>query len=230
MADRQKQDDRLFNAWPERYDRWFESPIGTLVKHYESELLMDLANPLPGESILDAGCGTGIFTLDLLAAGATVTGLDVSGPMLMRAGAKAVGQPFNRVVGDMTALPFSDGVFDKAVSVTAIEFIENAEDALAELFRVTKKGGIVVVATLNSLSPWAARRKHAAQSGHSLFQKAIFRSPEDLRMLGPAGGVIKTAVHFEKDEAPAAAVDIEKNGRQNEGRTGAFVAARWEKQ
>ena len=53
-------DGRLFDQWPEKYDSWFETPIGALVKKYENELFLDLLQPRPRESILDVGCGTGV--------------------------------------------------------------------------------------------------------------------------------------------------------------------------
>ena len=78
----------LFDEWPEKYDQWFTTPIGVLVKRYEAELLLDLLKPNPGETILDAGCGTGVFTLDILAFNTHVIGIDISRPMLMRAAQK----------------------------------------------------------------------------------------------------------------------------------------------
>ena len=128
----------------------------------------------------------------------------------------------------MTHLPFADEVFDKSSSVTAIEFIADAGRAVAELFRVTKRGGIVVVATLNSLSPWADRRlADARHDRSSVFNRVFFRSPAELLGLAPVAGVTQTAVHFGKDDPPAAWERIEREGRGSE--TGAFLAALWEK-
>lgn len=220
---------RLFDEWPDKYDRWFETPIGTLVKKYENELLIDLLQPRPGEKILDVGCGTGVFTLDILAFGPHVTGLDISQPMLKRAECKTEGDLFRGVAGNMLFLPFVDESFDKVVSVTAIEFVEDATDAIAELFRVTKKGGVIVVTTLNSLSPWADRRKKAAGKGHSLFERMIFRSPDDMLAVAPVDGMVKTAIHFQKDDDPQKAPEIERQGQIRNFDTGAFLAARWEK-
>ena len=72
----------LFDDWPERYDRWFETPIGSQVKACEEALVMEMLTPEPREAILDAGSGTGVFTLPIIAAGALVTGLDISLPMV----------------------------------------------------------------------------------------------------------------------------------------------------
>ena len=229
MSDQRDVDGRLFDQWPEKYDRWFQTPIGALVKKYENGLLLDLLQPRPGESILDVGCGTGVFTLNILASGPRVTGLDISLPMLKRAEVKTGGYPFRAVAGDMSFLPFADECFDKVVSMTALEFIADGREAVADLFRVTRKGGIVVVTTLNSLSPWAARRKKAAGNGHSLFEQMIFRSPDEMRAIAPVEGLVKTAIHFQKDDDPERAPEIEHDGQRRSLDTGAFLAARWEK-
>jgi len=220
---------QLFDQWPEAYDRWFTTAIGSLVRKYEAELILDLLKPQQDNIILDAGCGTGVFTLDFLSSGSHVVGLDISLPMLVQAGRKLSGYPFEMIVADMLNLPFPEDTFDKVVSVTALEFINNAKGSVEELFRVTKKGGCIVVATLNSLSPWALRRKAEAKEKHTLFEKAIFRSPDELRSLAPVEGLAKTAVHFKKEDDPEKAMGIEHEGRRKNLNTGAFVAVRWEK-
>ena len=220
---------QTFDDWPEKYDRWFATPIGSLVKKVEWDLVSDLLKPGPGDSILDAGCGTGVFTLPLLACGARVAGLDLSLPMVRQSARKASAFPFRPVLGDILRLPFPDESFDKTVSITALEFIPEGEKAIQEFFRVTRRGGCVVVATLNSLSPWAARRKEEAKKGKSLFQKAIFRSPRELASLAPVKGEIRTAVHFLKDDPPDQAARVEEAGRRKGPATGAFLAARWTK-
>jgi ubiquinone/menaquinone biosynthesis C-methylase UbiE len=219
----------IFDEWPEKYEQWFKTPIGGLVKKYESELLLEMLMPAPGERILDAGCGTGVFTIDMLSAGAHIVGLELSLPMLRWAGKKLQAQPFQIVQGNMKNLPFADNAFDKAISVTAIDFIEDARGAVGELFRVTRRGGCIVVANLNSLSPWAARRKAAGEKGHSIFEQVIFRSPDEMITLSPVEGVVKTAIHFQKDADPLEASEIEKQGQSSGLDTGAFLVACWEK-
>jgi ubiquinone/menaquinone biosynthesis C-methylase UbiE len=220
---------QLFDEWPEAYDRWFTTPIGSLVKQYETELILNLLSPRQDEIILDAGCGTGIFTLDILSSGSKVIGLDLSLPMLKRAEEKLKRYPVQMVLADMLNLPFPEGSFDKVASITALEFIEDGNAAVGELFRVTKRGGRIVVATLNSLSPWALRRRIEAKEGHSIFEKAIFRSPDELRSFASVEAVVKTAIHFQKGDDSKRALEIEQEGRRKNLNTGAFVAVRWKK-
>ncbi len=219
----------LFDERPEKYDQWFETPIGRLIKGYESDLVLKQLKPGPGEVILDAGCGTGVFTTDILAAGAKVVGLELAFNMLYRAKKRFSNRHFQPIQADMLRLPFGDGSFDKSISITAIEFIKDAQIAVDELFRVTKPGGVIVVATLNALSPWARRRQKAAKNGHPLFKHIIFRSPEELQRLSSVDSVIETAIHFRKNEDVQIVQKIESSGQENRLDTGAFVIACWVK-
>ena len=219
----------IFDDWPERYDQWFETPMGRLIREYESKLILEMLRPVQGEKILDVGCGTGIFTSDVLTAGADVVGVELSLPMLLWAQKNLKGHAFLTVQGDMRNLPFADNTFEKTISVTAIEFIQDARRAVSELFRVTKPKGPIVVATLNSLSPWATRRRARGRKGHALFKHAFFRSPEEIRTLSPVECLVQTAIHFQKHDDPEQAKKAESNGESKGLATGAFLVARWEK-
>ncbi|MHB8770020.1 MAG: class I SAM-dependent methyltransferase [Syntrophales bacterium] len=221
---------QIFDEWPERYDRWFETPLGKAVLASERELIIAMLRPEPGERILDAGSGTGIFTGAFISQGARAVGLDISFAMLRRAAQKDASLTHRVVAADMLTLPFRDGVFDKTVSVTAIEFIADARAAVGELFRVTKPGGTVVAATLNSLSPWADRRREdARRDGSSVFTRVFFRSPAELLALAPVPGEARTAVHFGKEDPPSAWERLERQGQGCASERGAFVAVRWQK-
>ena len=216
-----------FDTWTEPYDRWFTTPIGRLVYAYESELLLELLDPQPGERILDAGCGSGIFSGGILACGATVVGLDLSLPMLHAAIRRHVRARFLGLCADLSALPCADGCFDRVWSMTAIEFIADAAPALAELERVTRPGGTIVVTTLNSLSPWAEERTRKGRAGHELFSRVFFRSPDEMRTLIGSDCVVRTAVHFRKGDPVDQAPVLERAGRKAGSDRGALLAVKW---
>ncbi len=216
----------VFDSWIEQYDEWFTTPTGLYVHQYEADLLLELLDPRPGEHILDVGCGTGIFTRDVSARGVRVTGMDLSFGMLAKAAEQGSGD-FSAVCGNMRALPFADQTFDRAFSMTAIEFVEEISIPLQELHRVTKKGGCLVVATLNALSPWAVQRQKKAQKGHSLFSHAYFRTPDAIRSLVNSPCTVKTAVHFRKDTPVADIPEIERKGASAGLETGALLAVQW---
>jgi SAM-dependent methyltransferase len=92
-------------------------------------------------SILDAGCGSGRNMVDLARHG-TVTGVELSDTSVALARERDVGEVLEGSVMDM---PFDDDSFDLAVSLDVIEHLEDDVGALAELRRVTKPGGALLV-------------------------------------------------------------------------------------
>jgi 2-polyprenyl-3-methyl-5-hydroxy-6-metoxy-1,4-benzoquinol methylase len=59
-----------------RYDAWFATPLGLALDAAEALAVFELAAPSPGERVLDAGCGTGLYSRRLLERGAVVSGID----------------------------------------------------------------------------------------------------------------------------------------------------------
>ncbi len=130
----------------------------------------------------------------------------------------------------MQHLPFRDNHFDKTVSITALEFIADAGQAIWELFRVTRPGGVVVVATLNSRSSWAARRREKATRGERhILENAFYRSGPDLLGLVPYPGISRSVVHFQKEDDVQEALCVEAESCLKQPEGGAFVAVRWQK-
>jgi demethylmenaquinone methyltransferase/2-methoxy-6-polyprenyl-1,4-benzoquinol methylase len=93
----------------------------------------------PGDTVLDACCGTGDLALAAERAGGRVTGLDFSEPMLRRARRKS--DSVTWVQGDLTVLPFEDASFDAATIGFGIRNVPELETGLRELARVLEPGG-----------------------------------------------------------------------------------------
>lgn len=123
---------------PEQYDGWYQTPRGCWIGETEGRLLEELLAPAPGESLLDVGCGTGYFTRRFTRRELSVTGVDLDPAILRFAGENAAaGERY--LPGDARALPFADQSFDLCVSVTALCFVAEEQQALSEMLRVTRR-------------------------------------------------------------------------------------------
>jgi ubiquinone/menaquinone biosynthesis C-methylase UbiE len=94
---------------------------------------------------LDAGCGNGAFTEELIARcrPAAVEGIDPSAEQISFASKRPGTRLAHFQQGDAQALPFTDNSFDMAVMALVIAFVPDPAKAVAELARVTKPGGLV---------------------------------------------------------------------------------------
>ena len=98
----------------------------------------------PGDSVLDAACGTGDFALaDLRAGAGSVTGVDFSPRMLERARRKE--PAIEWLEGDLLELPFADASFDAATIGFGIRNVADLEQGLGELRRVLRPGGRLAI-------------------------------------------------------------------------------------
>jgi len=133
------------------YDAWYDSPRGLWIGTAEFRLLADMLRLLPGESLLDIGCGTGWFTRRLARESATrVTGLDPNGDSLRYAVAHRASSE-SYVVGDGGRLPFADRSFDCAVAVASLCFAQDETAFLGEMVRVTRRRCVLVLLNRRSL-------------------------------------------------------------------------------
>lgn len=119
------------------------------------ELLEGLALPDDAQA-LDAGCGPGVLVRELVARGLRVTAIDASYAMLEKARrTTGTGSDHSACfsLADIEHLPFEDGTFDLVCSTGVIEYLSDDARVLAELRRVLRPGGYLILAVTNSLSP-----------------------------------------------------------------------------
>ena len=102
----------------------------------------------PGARVLDIACGTGNVTLPLARRGGTVTGLDMTRPLLeeARAWAASEGLDIRFDEGFAEELPYPDASFDVVVSMFGIMFSPFPEIVAAEMARVLRPGGRLALA------------------------------------------------------------------------------------
>jgi len=101
---------------------------------------------LAGTLTLDAGCGYGLFSAVAAGRGAIVVSLDVGERLVARARARAASRG---VVGDAGRLPIRDGSFDLVIASEMLEHTASPREAVAELARSIRVGGLLVLTTPN---------------------------------------------------------------------------------
>lgn len=104
---------------------------------------------LKNKKFLEVGCGLGYFSNYANKLGAKVTGIDI-GPNLVKINKKKTPKGIFRVAS-ASDLPFKKETFDTVLSTEVIEHVDNQKDALKEMCRVLKKGGILVITTPNRI-------------------------------------------------------------------------------
>jgi ubiquinone/menaquinone biosynthesis C-methylase UbiE len=134
-----------------KYDGWAESRQGQFVLQHEKRLFQRLLSPWPRrrQTLLEPGCGTGIFLEFFWEAGFDVSGIDSSSAMLARA-RKRLGSKAELHLGQVEDLPFEDNEFDFVALITVLEFCSNPEAVIKEAARVARKG--LVIGFLNKHS------------------------------------------------------------------------------
>lgn len=158
------------------YNRLFEVLAGPMHERFRRNVIA-LAGLKSGESLLDAGCGTGITALRIAAqhADCTVYGIDISPKMIAaaRSDAEAQGLNVDLRVGSVTRLPYPDAFFDVVITNIMYHHLDLAEkrQAVAEIARVLKPGGKYVSAefgprAVNALYRFLAKGDYTLYPSH----------------------------------------------------------------
>lgn len=135
----------IYNEWHqnlEPLDDPADSPWHQMAKQY-------LPN-LKHQKVLEIGCGRGGFSAYLVEQGANLVAADFSDAAVAITRKRL--QPYAHCearVADIQALPFADRTFDVVVSLETLEHVPDPAKGLAELVRVTKVGGQLIISTPN---------------------------------------------------------------------------------
>lgn len=179
---------RFEDEWRARFERfarahtseasisgWSETGLERRVRLFRS--LVSAASPGPHAVALELGCGAGTYVRILAGLGYRAIGLDYSLPSLGRALAADPGRKGHYLAGDAYALPTRAGEVDLVVSIGVLQALSRPERALAEMARVLRPGGTLLVEALNRRSLAArARRLHARLRG--LPPRVLTHDPE----------------------------------------------------
>jgi len=144
---------KAYALWAPNYPAHAHNPV---MQAEERAMLALMPEGLHGQSVLDAGCGSGRYMLHALQRGARrVKGVDLSADMLQRAAQELRGHRADAEVtlvqGCITALPTPDAWADLTLCGLVIGHIEDLEQSLSELCRVTRPGGTVLCSDVHPI-------------------------------------------------------------------------------
>ena len=167
-----------FDRWSQTYER--DAAAGWL-KEVQTSALAALALS-QNDVVLDLGCGTGAAVREAASQVRQAVGFDLSPGMIAEARDRARAEHLENVEfteGDVSgALPFEDGAFTAIVCTTAFHHFPRPRETIAEMARVLRPGGRLVIADAN--------RRHPAVFVLDLLLRALqpshvaFRSPTQL--------------------------------------------------
>jgi SAM-dependent methyltransferase len=148
--------------------------------YYERPAMLALAGDVAGRRILDAGCGSGALFAPLRDRGAIVTGFDSSTGMLEQA-RQRLGDDADLMVAELgRPLPYPDAAFDDVIASLVLHYLEDWGPALAELRRVLKPGGRLIVSVDHPFAIVGLQR----QEGRKVDYFATYNWTEDWIMGG----------------------------------------------
>ncbi|HEY1615660.1 MAG TPA: class I SAM-dependent methyltransferase [Rhizomicrobium sp.] len=130
-----------YSGWAPTYDE--VDAEGNDGFEHETPTVHALLRALPRGHVLDAACGTGRHLVVLRDLGHELSGFDASAEMLAVARAKV--PEANLRVASLERLPWGDGTFDAVLCALAMEHQPTVAPAIAELARVVRPGGRVIV-------------------------------------------------------------------------------------
>lgn len=125
-----------------------------------AEPFLDFCGCSDGETVLDAGCGTGSLTFALAqrARHVRIECIDLSPVYVEHATQRNHDPNIIFRVGDICALPFADASFDRVVSLLVLHFVPDAQRAVSELRRVARPGATVAAAVWDARGGLVAHR------------------------------------------------------------------------
>jgi len=137
----------VYNKHGEHYHKTRQTTGRFTNEHIDMPTTFSLIpKDLRQKTILDAGCGSGVYSIKLAKRGADVKAIDISEKMIEIAKAEQPSKlAIEYTVGDLYNLPYKDKVFDIIFCTYVIDTIKDIDKVMAEFFRVLKREGQIVI-------------------------------------------------------------------------------------
>ncbi len=128
-----------------------EHPVG-FKNFLREKMLLNMLNASKADKVLDVGCASGRQSFLIAEKGAEVTGIDISNSFIIEARSHIKERGTNNIsftVADIESLPFPLDHFDKILCAEILEHVLNLDEAMNQLLRVLKPGGLLVISVPN---------------------------------------------------------------------------------
>ncbi len=207
----------IFDTLAQRYDRWYDGPLGQSVFPYEREALARAAEGAP-RPWLEVGVGSGRFAEAL----EIPYGVDPAWNLLKLARARGI----QVVQGVAEALPFRDGAFGTVFLIVTLCFLDDLQAALHEIARVLRPDGAVITGLVPADSPWGQFYIQKRAQGHPFYRAATFYTVAELDALALKAGFVRTrevSTLFSPPGQPVLRDRVEETLDPYAG----FIALRW---
>ncbi|GAA2521434.1 class I SAM-dependent methyltransferase [Rarobacter incanus] len=155
----------MFDGIAQRYDITNDVLSLGLTRKWRHEVTREI-DPRPGMDILDLAAGTGTSSVPLVEAGAKVIAADFSAGMVAEGMRRHPEVDF--VQADAVNLPFDDDTFDVVTISFGLRNVVDTERALAEMLRVTKPGGRILICEFSSPTARPLRASYTWYRDHLL--------------------------------------------------------------
>lgn len=147
----------MYDAFAEEFEAHAESSSYNAL--YDRPALLDLLGEVRGLRVLDAGCGPGLYAEELVRRGADVTAFDASAEMVRLARQRLGSDAPVRQSSLAAPLDWlADASQDRVVMALVLHHLEDRVAALAELARVLRPHGRLVLSTVHPTSDWLRHR------------------------------------------------------------------------
>ena len=224
----------MFDAVAERYDLLNDVLSLGQDRHWRS-VVARLVAARPGDTVLDIAAGTGTSSRAFTASGGRCVACDFSTGMLRTGagrdgpGASGPGGLVRFVAGDALTLPFADAAFDVVTISFGLRNVADPDAALAEMLRVTRPGGRLVICEFSHLParpldlayqrylavalPAVARRLSSNAAAYDYLAESISGWPAQEELAGRIRGAGWSAVRWRNLTFGVVAVHVARRPR-----------------
>ena len=153
-----------------------ESPAGKERWKRRVKMLTDFI--LAERKVLELGCGTGYFTKEIIKTGAEIIAIDISPDLINVAKDNIEASNVKYRIDNAYSMSFKDEEFDYVIGSSVLHHLQ-IDSAVAEIYRVLKRGGKIAFTEPNMLNPQIALQKNIPFlkkiAGDSPYETAFFR-------------------------------------------------------